>query len=83
MYGNIGGDSRLDFTVIGPAVNATARLLTLCRSLEEDILISAAVAKPLISECHDLVPVGRYKLRGIGAPIELFTRIAEAPTEPR
>jgi hypothetical protein len=33
MYGNIGSDSRLDFTVIGPAVNLTARIESMCRQL--------------------------------------------------
>ncbi len=33
MYGNIGSDTRLDFTVIGPAVNLTARIESLCREL--------------------------------------------------
>ena len=81
MYGNIGGDSRLDFTVIGPAVNATARILSLCRNLDESILISATVAEPLYSEGKDLVPVGRYKLRGIGTPIELFTTVTQTPAK--
>ncbi len=31
MYGNIGSDTRLDFTVIGPAVNLTARIESMCR----------------------------------------------------
>ena len=41
MYGNIGGDARLDFTVIGPAVNLTSRLESMCRSLDRSPLLSA------------------------------------------
>ena len=32
MYGNIGGDARLDFTVIGPAVNLTSRIESMCKN---------------------------------------------------
>ncbi len=50
FYGNIGSKERLDFTVVGPAVNEVSRIATLCRSLEQPILLSAsfgaAAAKP-------------------------------------
>ena len=35
LYGNIGGRARLDFTVLGPAVNEAARIAALCRSLDQ------------------------------------------------
>src|SRR5215208_5488816 len=41
MYGNIGSDTRLDFTVIGPAVNLTARIESMCRQLGRQLLLSA------------------------------------------
>ena len=41
MYGNIGGENRLDFTVIGPAVNLAARIEGLCRDLGRPVLLSA------------------------------------------
>lgn len=42
MYGNIGTAERLDFTVIGPAVNLVVRLETLSKSLPYDVLVSGA-----------------------------------------
>src|SRR5215217_4301883 len=44
MYGNIGSDTRLDFTVIGPAVNVTSRLQTLTKELRRQVLLSAPFA---------------------------------------
>ena len=70
MYGNIGAADRLDFTVIGHAVNLVARLATLCADLETAIVISDAVAR---MSGRDLVSLGQHKLKGIDAPQEAFT----------
>ena len=45
LYGNIGSRDRLDFTVVGPAVNEVARIEALCRSLEQQVIVSAAFAE--------------------------------------
>ena len=74
FYGNIGSQDRLDFTVVGPAVNEVSRIGALCRSVERDVLVSSAffsTAGPCDRE--DLVSVGRYALRGVARPQELFT----------
>ncbi len=73
LYGNIGGEQRLDFTVIGPAVNLTARLADMHKAVGRDILVTEAVCDALGSDRDDLVSVGRYMLRGVSAPMELFT----------
>ncbi len=78
LYGNIGGEDRLDFTVIGPAVNAAARIQNMCRPLEQDLIISAETAQPVMADRDDLVSLGRYMLRGIPEPQELFS-LAPAP----
>ena len=44
MYGNIGTTTRLDFTVIGPAVNVTSRMQTLTKELRRQVLLSAPFA---------------------------------------
>ena len=74
FYGNIGSDERLDFTVVGPAVNEVARIAAMCRSAERDVLLSQAFADatPRLDRGR-LVSVGRYALRGVGRPQELFT----------
>ncbi len=73
MYGNIGGETRLDFTVIGPAVNAASRMLDMCRSLDRDLVMSADVARPVMAQRDDVVALGRHMLRGFPEPHELFT----------
>jgi adenylate cyclase len=69
MYGNIGAPERLDFTVIGPAVNLTARLAGLCRPLGRRLLASARFASPCGSE---LVSLGFHPMRGLSAAQEVF-----------
>lgn len=72
FYGNVGSTERLDFTVVGPAVNEVSRIAAMCRSVEQPVLISEAFAK-VEGVRRRLVSVGRYALRGVAQPQELFT----------
>ncbi|MDB5557270.1 MAG: adenylate cyclase [Enterovirga sp.] len=74
FYGNIGSHERLDFTVIGPAVNEVSRIAAMCRSAERDVLMSLTFVEATHPEEREgLVSVGRYALRGVGRAQELFT----------
>jgi adenylate cyclase len=76
FYGNIGSRNRLDFTVIGPAVNEVSRIASMCRSVDRQVLMSSEFVDALPAiERSDLVSVGRYALRGSNRPQELYTRI--------
>ena len=70
MYGNIGAADRLDFTVIGPAVNLVSRLEPICVTLDYPLVASASLAH--ISQ-YEFRPLGRHSLKGIAEPQEVFT----------
>src|SRR5215472_9463830 len=77
IYGNIGASSRLDFTVIGHAVNLVSRMQRLCRRFDKAMLFSADFVRqsgvPALS-------MGRHELQGVGAPQEVFALLpAEDP----
>ena len=74
FYGNIGSDERLDFTVVGPAVNEVSRIVAMCRSVDRKLVVSSDFAHATPHpERANLVSVGRYALRGVGRAQELFT----------
>ena len=68
-FGNIGAGTRLDFTVIGPAVNQASRIQDLTKELKEPILASGDFAAILEAPMRR---VAVRPLRGVEKPVELF-----------
>lgn len=71
LYGNVGAADRLDFTVIGPAVNEAARIETLCEPLGYKVLVSAEFAAAVTGDTR-LRRLGRHRLRGVRQEREVY-----------
>ena len=71
LYGNIGAVDRLDFTVIGPAVNEVSRIETLCEPLGRRVLLSAELAAA-VADRRRLESLGYHSLRGVREPGEIY-----------
>jgi adenylate cyclase len=71
LYGNVGAVDRLDFTVIGPAVNEVARIEVLCEPLGRNLLVSAEFAAAVCDRAR-LRPLRRHTLRGVREPREIY-----------
>jgi adenylate cyclase len=69
IYGNIGAADRLDFTVIGPAVNLVSRIEAVAKALDQPIVVSDDFAR---AYGGPLQPLGRHELRGLATPHDLF-----------
>jgi len=73
IYGNVGAPDRLDFTVMGPAVNRTARLESLTKVVGESVLCSKDFADNI--DCP-VISLGEHMMKGIKKPQAVFV-----PTE--
>jgi len=77
IYGNIGAADRLDFTVIGPAVNLVSRVEAIAKNLNLPIVVTDDFARAYGQPLRSL---GLHRLRGLATPHELFSpEIAAAP----
>jgi class 3 adenylate cyclase len=70
VAGAIGGAGRLNFSVIGDAVNIAARVEAATRDLDENVLITDATAREL-SDDIEVTDCGEHELKGLPGPLRL------------
>jgi adenylate cyclase len=76
LYGNIGTSTRLDFTVMGPAVNLASRLESLCKKFDVSAVFSSEIAHGDTA----LKPLGSEPLKGIADPVQIWGLTSESST---
>jgi adenylate cyclase len=82
VAGAIGGAGRLNFSVIGDAVNVASRVESATRELDEDVLITDATARRL-SEDIEITDCGEHELKGLPEPLHLCApRIRDSAVPP-
>ena len=72
MAGTVGGGGRVEFTVIGDAVNTAARVEAATRSTGDDVLITEDTCRLLPKERFDLVPRQAVELKGKEVQVRLW-----------
>jgi adenylate cyclase len=77
LYGNVGAIDRLDFTVIGPAVNEVARIEALCEPLNHNVLVSAELAAASGASGELLRSLGYHSLRGVRDAREIYELVID------
>jgi adenylate cyclase len=70
VAGSVGGAGRLNFSVIGDAVNTAARVEAATRSTGDQVLVAQAT-KDLLTR-HEVISRGSLPLKGKSEPVELF-----------
>jgi adenylate cyclase len=75
VAGSIGGAGRLNFSVIGDAVNVSARVEAATRDTGDDVLITSAT-RDALTHPLPLVSRGTVPLKGKTAPVEILACLA-------
>ncbi len=78
VAGSIGGAGRLNFSVIGDAVNIAARVEGMTREIDRPVLLTAQTAAAL-ADGVELLPQGEFELRGVAEPVEILAPAAVSP----
>ena len=70
VIGNMGSNTRFDYSAIGSAVNIAARCESSCKTVGKDLIIAEETAKNCNFELKSLQPI---EVKGISEPLKIFT----------
>ncbi|MEN3271726.1 MAG: adenylate cyclase, partial [Actinomycetota bacterium] len=77
VAGNVGTETRSEYTVVGAPVNEAARLAEQAKQTPRRVLVSAATISEAPDEAAEWASAGALSLRGIG-DVEAFTSREDA-----
>jgi adenylate cyclase len=80
VAGNVGSETKLEYTVIGDAVNVASRLQAMTKDLDEHILADGETARAA-SRFARFSSVGEVEVRGKARPVEVFA-VSDPGDEP-
>jgi adenylate cyclase len=80
VVGNIGSPQRMEFTVIGEAVNVSWKLQELTKELGTELIVGENVMSLVIEE-FELRPLGKASIKGMPQPLEIYEVLG--PIEPQ
>ena len=80
VVGNIGSPQRMEFTVIGEAVNVSWKLQELTKDLGTELIVGENVMALVIEE-FELRPLGKVAIKGVPQPVEIFEVLGEIAPE--
>ena len=70
IVGNMGSDSRFDYTCIGSAVNEAARLESSCKTVGSDLIIGRTTA---LKSDYALKELPSIKVKGVERELQIYT----------
>ena len=77
VVGSVGGGGRLEFAVIGDAVNVAARVENLTRETGDVVLLTEATRCLLRDQSQNLEPRGSFALKGVSEPVPIYALVLQ------